>query len=73
MAAFFPFEISFGGVSGGTSSSKANISISGSFGLGASGFLALTGSVAVVPILRRAEEPVIPSSSSSSSLLLPES
>ena len=77
-AAFLPFEeTSFGGVSGGTSSSKASISISGSFGLGGSGFLALTGSVTVVPVLRRAEEDVAPSSyssySSNRSPLLPES
>lgn len=78
VAAFRPFDkTSFGGVSGGISSSKASMSISGSFGFGGSGFLALTGSVAVVPVLRRAEE-AIPLSSSSSysskrSFLLPES
>lgn len=78
VAPFLPFEeAGFGGVSGGMSSSKASMSISGSFGLGGSGCLALTGSVAVVPIFRRAEEDVAPSSyssySSNRSLLLPES
>lgn len=77
-AALFPLkENSLGGVSGGTSSSKARISISGSFGFGGSAFLVLIGSVAVVPVFLRAEEGVEPSScssySSNRSLLLLES
>lgn len=60
-AAFFPLEANgFGGVSGGMSSSKPSMSISGAFGLGGSAFF--TGAVS---IFRRALDVMAPSSYSS--------
>lgn len=68
-AGFFPFEAnSFGGVSGGISSSKPRISISGSLGFGGSAFLAsrlAEDAAEGVPGFRRADDPVAPSSYSS--------
>ena len=79
-AALFPLGAnSFGGVSGGMSSSKPKISISGSFGLGGSAFFGsrFAAAVEVVSGFRRAGEAVTPSSyssySSNRSLLLLES
>lgn len=63
---FLPLETnSFGGVSGGMSSSKPSISISGSFFFGGSGFLGSRLAVVEASAFRRPEAATAPSSYSS--------